>query len=562
MSSATTTAPRSAPLALRGAGASDAGRVRDNNEDRFFFDSERGILVVVDGVGGQAGGETAAETALLQVRTRLEREAGSPDERLREAITLANNEVHRLSRTNAEWTGMACVLTAAVLEANAANGHGTLTIGHVGDSRLYKLRPGVIQKLTHDHSPVGEREDAGELDEREAMRHPRRNEVFRDVGSERHTPTDLDFVEIVTAPFEPDAALLLCSDGLSDLLTSREILSVASRHAGNPEAVVRELIAHANRAGGKDNVTVIYAEAPEFRRAKDVQLAATDDGAARRSRGLTSYVVVLLAGIAIGAATMYYAPVVLPLVLPGAETAVVAEQPRAPRSLVVQQAAAAQFATIGDALAAARSGDTIIVGPGEYREAVRLRSGVTVVSEIPHRAVIRPALSGAAGPAVTVDGIRDARLRGFQIVGEDARMQFGVLVLNGELELQDTRISATTDAAIEVWGGTKVTLRANTIADNVGVGVRVRNGAEPSLLHNVIVRNGRGRQPAPGVLLDPGASPVLVGNVIADNGAEGIAGVAARDGAELLRNNIFIADARANARGALRVLGGPAPVRR
>jgi serine/threonine protein phosphatase PrpC len=164
-------------MAMRCAGASDPGRVRENNEDRFHVDVTRGIYIVVDGVGGQAGGETAAETALLQVRTRLERAAGSIEERLREAITLANNEVYRLSRTNAEWTGMACVLTAAVVA------DGQVTIGHVGDSRLYKLRRRTITKLTHDHSPVGEREDAGELDELDAMRHPRRNEVFRDVGS-------------------------------------------------------------------------------------------------------------------------------------------------------------------------------------------------------------------------------------------------------------------------------------------------------------------------------------------------------------------------------------------
>jgi PPM family protein phosphatase len=173
-------------LSLHGAGGSDPGRVRDNNEDRFHCDPGRGIFIVVDGVGGHAGGEIAAETALLQVRTRLERASGSAEERLREAITLANNEVYRLSRTNAEWTGMACVLTAALVQDHQ------VTIGHVGDSRLYKLRSGAIEKLTHDHSPVGEREDAGELDELEAMRHPRRHEVFRDVGSDRHTPADRD----------------------------------------------------------------------------------------------------------------------------------------------------------------------------------------------------------------------------------------------------------------------------------------------------------------------------------------------------------------------------------
>jgi hypothetical protein len=117
-------------------------------------------------------------------------------------------------------------------------------------------------------------------------------------------------------------------------------------------------------------------------------------------------------------------------------------------------------------------------------------------------------------------------------------------------------------AGVEVWGGTLVTLRANEIADNAGVGVRVRGGAEPSLLHNAIVRNGRGKPVAPGVLLDPGAVPILVGNVIADNGAEGVAGVQPEQRAELLRNNVFVADARPNGRGAVGAAGGAGAARR
>src|SRR6185503_13547297 len=118
--------------------------------------------------------------------------------------------IYRLAASRPEWNGMACVLTAAIVE------HGRATIGHVGDTRLYKLRGDRIEKVTKDHSPVGEREDANELTELQAMRHPRRNEVFRDVGSEIHRPSDADFVDIEEIPFEADASLLLCSDGLSD----------------------------------------------------------------------------------------------------------------------------------------------------------------------------------------------------------------------------------------------------------------------------------------------------------------------------------------------------------
>ena len=539
-------------MTMQSAGASDRGRVRNANEDRFHVDPARGIFIVVDGVGGQAGGEIAAETALLQVRTRLEREAGSPEERLREAITLANNEIHRLSRTNVEWTGMACVLTAVMVDGQQ------VTVGHVGDSRLYKIRRGTIEKLTHDHSPVGEREDAGELEELEAMRHPRRNEVFRDIGSEPHTPTDREFVEIVKSRFEEDAAFLLCSDGLSDLVTSQQMLAVIERHAGDADEIVNALIGQANRAGGKDNITAVYIEGAAFARAGHPLARAS--GGTRRA---ATHTAALLAGVALGAVAATYVPDWLQQLIPGAPLTAVTETPRTPRTLLVQQAAAAEFATIGGALAAAQPGDTVVVGPGDYRERLELRAGVTVVSQLPHRAVIRLPDGDATAPAVTVDGIRGARLHGVQIAGGEGGLQVGVLVLNGELELQDVRISGTTAAGIDVWGGTDVTLRANDIADNAGIGVRVRSGGRPALLHNRIVRNGRARgAAAPGVLLDTGAAPLLVGNIIADNGGHGIGGVAPANGAEYLRNNVFVADTRPNARGALGVVGAAAPVRR
>ena len=121
---------------------------------------------------------------------------------------------------------MACVLTIAIVR------NGKVTFGHVGDTRLYKLRADRIEKLTRDHSPVGEREDASEITERQAMRHPRRNEVYRDVGSEIHDRRDRDFIDVDDVPFEPDAALLLCSDGLTDLVDSETIARTVSQWAG------------------------------------------------------------------------------------------------------------------------------------------------------------------------------------------------------------------------------------------------------------------------------------------------------------------------------------------
>ena len=122
-----------------------------------------------------------------------------------------------------------------------------------------------IEKITRDHSPIGEREDANELSEAEAMRHPRRNEVYRDVGSERHEPCDPEFVDIEHVSFEPDAALLMCSDGLTDLVASGDIKRIVTQLAGDPDAVVRALVAAANAAGGKDNITAVYVEGEQFR---------------------------------------------------------------------------------------------------------------------------------------------------------------------------------------------------------------------------------------------------------------------------------------------------------
>src|SRR5512132_2878146 len=118
---------------VRYAGASDPGRVRRNNEDAFHIDAERGIFLVVDGIGGQAAGEKAAEIAVQRVRARLERQTGTVEQRVREAITMANNEILRAARGNPEWEGMACVLTVVVAENGAA------VVGHVGDSRLYEI---------------------------------------------------------------------------------------------------------------------------------------------------------------------------------------------------------------------------------------------------------------------------------------------------------------------------------------------------------------------------------------------------------------------------------------
>ncbi len=242
-------------MKVAAAAATDAGLLRERNEDRYLCDAERGVFLVVDGVGGQAAGEVAAQLAVDAVRESDLRDEDS----VREALARANNRIYEVAAERPELRGMACVLTLAVAR------DGEILIGHVGDSRLYLIWQGAIRKLTSDHSPVGEDEDAGELTEAEAMRHPRRNEVFRDVGSRRRGPRDGDFIEIRRCRFRPDAAILLCSDGLTDELTAARVREIAERYEGDAGRVARELVEAANRAGGADNITALFVAGPEFR---------------------------------------------------------------------------------------------------------------------------------------------------------------------------------------------------------------------------------------------------------------------------------------------------------
>jgi serine/threonine protein phosphatase PrpC len=243
---------------LSGAAGSHPGRSREKNEDRYELDPQAGFMLVVDGIGGNAAGEVAAGLAADAIRQRMRLADAPPAARVRDAILTANQRIFERATLEPELKGMACVLTLAVVS------DGALTIGHVGDSRLYKLTAGGISKLTHDHSPIGDREDRGELTEIEAMRHPRRNEVFKDVGSQPRDVSDEEFIEVVSTSLEPDAAVLVCSDGLSDMVTSVEIQRLVRKGADDPAAVVASLIDAANAAGGKDNITVVYVQGPDF----------------------------------------------------------------------------------------------------------------------------------------------------------------------------------------------------------------------------------------------------------------------------------------------------------
>jgi len=518
---------------LKAAGDSHPGLKRSVNEDRFHYDLARGIFVVIDGVGGQAAGEKAAETALGIVRSRLERETGTIEDRVREAIALANNEIHRLASLRPEWRGMACVLTIAVIT------NGDVVVGHVGDTRLYKLRGGGLSKLTRDHSPVGEREDSGELPERDAMAHPRRNEVYRDVGSEHHDPDDPQFIDVFRAPFEPDAALLLCSDGLTDLVTGTAIVDIVRIFAGHPYEVVRGLIDAANEAGGKDNVTVIYAEGPRFAQGEDTRdlrprRAAVEEQKSvapaprKPRRWRTAALVVLLFAVAGGAAYLQWDRIRVPLsdvlrrIMPASSTITI----RSGESIAA-------------AMQAARPGTEILVEPGEYRERVRLKTGVRLVSRVPGGASIRlPGDASETDAAVVGAEIGNATLSQFRIVGDAATpLGTGVMIRNATVELSDIEITGALTAAIEYATGGSGSLTAAYLHDNPGAAAIIRGGATPRLARNLFVRNASSERAAGTLLVEADAHPVIVGNTFDGIRADSLAVPASLD---LKRDNWFV----------------------
>ncbi len=539
---------------LKAAGDSHPGLQRPNNEDRFHCDAAHGIFIVVDGVGGQAAGEKAAETALATLRARLERETGPVDDRVREAIALANNEVHRLASLRAEWQGMACVLTVAVIS------NGDIVVGHVGDTRLYKLRAGHIEKLTRDHSPVGEREDAGELNELDAMQHPRRNEVYRDVGSDQHDPDDAEFIDVFRRPFETDAALLLCSDGLTDLVSSATIAEIVADFAGHPFEIVRALIDAANAAGGKDNVTVVYAEGPRFAEGEDtrdlrqrgpstannpdvfvaVSTAASDTGVVREKksgRWRVAALVVLLFAVAGMAA--YIQRDRLPFdglkrlwslagTASAAPTAASATQVTPDRS-------------IGAAILAAAPGTEILVEPGEYREQIRLKTGVRLTSRVPRGATLRlPAGASETDAAVVGFEVSDVYFSGFRIEGDAATpLGAGIVIRNSTVTLSDIDISGARIAAVEYVGNGGGSLIGGDLHDNPGAAIVVRAGSSPRIAHTTFARNA-GSERAPGTLLvEAAARPVITGNTFHGVSPDSII-VPGAGRAAIVRDNWFV----------------------
>ena len=245
---------------LRCVGLTDTGRVREHNEDTIGTDADIGVVVLADGMGGYKAGEVASgitvRTVLGLLKDSIEREdltrhdeasgLSRPGILLRDAIQRANKVIYQTAKTQANCEGMGTTVVAGLFFDDR------LTVAHVGDSRLYRLREGRLEQVTRDHSLLQELVARGFYTPEEAQRAAAKNYVTRALGVEPAVE-----VEITEVPAAKDDVYLLCSDGLSDMVDDTDIQLTINTFGANLETVARQLVQLSNENGGRDNVSVV-----------------------------------------------------------------------------------------------------------------------------------------------------------------------------------------------------------------------------------------------------------------------------------------------------------------
>ena len=225
------------------AGFTDPGRKRRRNEDSFVIDPP--LFAVADGMGGAQAGEVASRLAAAAFREFHDADDLDPEKRLAAIIKEANRRIYERAADDAQVSGMGTTITAALVAADA------LVIGHVGDSRAYRLRGGKFEQLTDDHSLVADLVRSGRITPEEADTHPQRSVITRALG----TDPEVD-VDTFTVHAESDDLFLICSDGLTTMVDVEEIRDLVTR-ARDLEQAGKGLVKAANKAGGEDNITVV-----------------------------------------------------------------------------------------------------------------------------------------------------------------------------------------------------------------------------------------------------------------------------------------------------------------
>jgi len=228
----------------------EVGLVREQNEDSFLICSDRGLLVVADGMGGHLAGEIASQMAVQVFNHRIGVIDGfmNPRDLLKNSALEANQEILRHANSHPGCEGMGTTLTAALVQ------HNRFFLVHVGDSRAYLIRPGMIRRITADHSVVEELLRWGAISEEEALHHPYRNILTRALGTEATVKLDL-----LEETFHHGDYLLLCTDGLTNLVTDQEIYD-AVEGSLSLQMTLDKLIELALSRGGYDNVTVVLTQ--------------------------------------------------------------------------------------------------------------------------------------------------------------------------------------------------------------------------------------------------------------------------------------------------------------
>ena len=244
----------------------DTGRIREHNEDAIGSNLDAGLLVLADGMGGYNAGEVASGIAVKTVLefvaeacARESRDQLDPHSRLmrqsivlRDAIARANKIIHQTARSQPQCEGMGTTIAACLFYDNR------VTLAHVGDSRVYRMRNGRLEQLTMDHSLLQELVDRGYYSQEEAARSTNRNYVTRALGVESTVQVEVQEDEVV-----PGDVYLLCSDGLPDMVEDEDIHLTISTFSANLQTVGQQLIQLSNDHGGKDNVSVILAQVLE-----------------------------------------------------------------------------------------------------------------------------------------------------------------------------------------------------------------------------------------------------------------------------------------------------------
>jgi PPM family protein phosphatase len=234
----------------RSAWLTDTGRKRVRNEDAYVF--EPPLFGIADGMGGARAGEVAAGIAAAALKDG--RRAVDGEASLEAIIGEANRRVWERSVADPHTAGMGTTVTVAFVDTAAE----LVVFGHVGDSRAYRLRGTELEQITTDHSLVAELVESGVLTPEEAERHPQRSAITRAVGTERAIEAD-----VFSVPGRPGDLFLLCSDGLTDMLTEDEIAAALLGAGREPPAAAKALVDAANEHGGEDNITVVLFELAE-----------------------------------------------------------------------------------------------------------------------------------------------------------------------------------------------------------------------------------------------------------------------------------------------------------